>query len=237
MHCPPLRASLILGDSPTILAVDTATESCSAACLIEEQVHQRSAMEPQGHSRLLLPMIEAVLREAGISRHALDAVVYDAGPGSFTGIRIGAGVAQGIALALKKPLLAVSSLMILAEGIQDLVSPSDQIVAAIDARMEQVYWGCLERDADASGGWRWREGPRVSDPEALSRRVPGCVGVGSGWDRYASVFQANADCVWHAGAFPQAVFGARVASRLLNQGVKGEWRQATPAYVRNDVTN
>ena len=226
-----------MGDSSTILAVDTATESCSAACLVAEQVHQRSAMDPQGHSRLLLTMIDAVLREAGISKNALDAVVYDAGPGSFTGIRIGAGVAQGIALALKKPLLAVSSLMILAEGIQDLVSPSDQIVAAIDARMEQVYWGCLERDADAPGGWCWREQPRVSNPEALSKRVPGCIGVGSGWDRYASVFQANADCVWHAGAFPQAVFGARVASRLLNQGVKGEWRQATPAYVRNDVTN
>ncbi len=237
MHCSPLRAGLILGDSPTILAVDTATESCSAACRVAEQVHQHRAMDPQGHSRLLLPMIEAVLREAGISRNALDAVVYDAGPGSFTGIRIGAGVAQGIALALKKPLLAVSSLMILAEGIQDLVSPSDQIVAAIDARMEQVYWGCLERDADAPGGWCWREQPRVSNPEALSKRVPGCIGVGSGWDRYASVFQANADCVWHAGAFPQAVFGARVASRLLNQGVKGEWRQATPTYVRNDVTN
>ena len=237
MYCPPLRAGLILGGSPTILAVDTATESCSAACLVAEQVHQRRAMDPQGHSRLLLPMIEEVLREADISRHALDAVVYDAGPGSFTGIRIGAGVAQGIALALKKPLLAVSSLMILAEGIQDLVSPSDQIVAAIDARMEQVYWGCLERDADASAGWRWREEPRVSDPEALSQRVPGCVGVGSGWDRYAPVFQANADCVWHAGAFPQAAFGARIASRLLNQGAKGEWRQAMPAYVRNDVTN
>ena len=220
-----------------ILAVDTATECCSAACLVGGEIYERSALDPQGHSRLLLPMIEEVLREAGISRHALDAVVYDAGPGSFTGIRIGAGVAQGIALALKKPLLAVSSLMILAEGIQDLVSPSDQIVAAIDARMEQIYWGCLERDADASGGWRWREEPRVSDPEVLSKRVPGCVGVGSGWDRYASVFQANADCVWHAGAFPQAVFGARVASRLLNQGVKGEGRQATPAYVRNDVTN
>ena len=110
-------------------------------------------------------------------------------------------------------------------------------MAAIDARMEQVYWGCLESDADASGGWRWREPPRVSDPDTVREFAAGCVGVGSGWDRYAPVFQANAACVWHAGAFPQAVFGARVASRLLNQGVKGEWRQATPAYVRNDVTN
>jgi|TARA_B100002052_G_C15841275_1_gene580253 tRNA threonylcarbamoyladenosine biosynthesis protein TsaB len=205
--------------------------------MMGDHVHQRSAMDPQGHSRLLLPMIEEVLREAGISKNALDAVAYDAGPGSFTGIRIGAGVAQGIALALNKPMLAISSLMTLAEGIRDQIKPSDRIVAAIDARMEQVYWGCLERDDGASGGWRWQEEPRVSDPESLKEHVSDCVGVGSGWDRYGSVFQADADCVWHPGAFPQAGYGARIASRLLNQGAKGEWREAAPAYIRNDVTN
>ena len=237
MYCPPLKTDRVLEKSPIILAVDTATESCSAACLTVDHIHQRSAMDPQGHSRLLLPMIEEVLREADISKNALDAVAYDAGPGSFTGIRIGAGVAQGIALALNKPMLAISSLMILAEGIRDQIKPSDRIVAAIDARMEQVYWGCLESDADVSGGWRWQEAPRVSNPESLREHVSDCVGVGSGWYRYASVFQTDDDCVWHAGAFPQAGYGVRIASRLLNQGAKGEWRQATPAYVRNDVTN
>jgi tRNA threonylcarbamoyladenosine biosynthesis protein TsaB len=234
---PPLKTGRVLEKSPIILALDTATESCSAACMMGDHVHQRSAMDPQGHSRLLLPMIEEVLREAGISKNALDAVAYDAGPGSFTGIRIGAGVAQGIALALNKPMLAISSLMTLAEGIRDQIKPSDRIVAAIDARMEQVYWGCLERDDGASGGWRWQEEPRVSDPESLKEHVSDCVGVGSGWDRYGSVFQADADCVWHPGAFPQAGYGARIASRLLNQGAKGEWREAAPAYIRNDVTN
>ncbi len=237
MYCPPLKTGRVLEKSPIILALDTATESCSAACMMGDHLYQRSAMDPQGHSRLLLPMIEEVLREAGISKNALDAVAYDAGPGSFTGIRIGAGVAQGIALALNKPMLAISSLMTLAEGIRDQIKPSDRIVAAIDARMAQVYWGCLERDDGASGGWRWQEEPRVSDPESLKEHVSDCVGVGSGWDRYGSVFQADADCVWHPGAFPQAGYGARIASRLLNQGAKGEWREAAPAYIRNDVTN
>ena len=237
MYRPPLKTGRVLGKSPIILALDTATESCSAACMMGDHLYQRSAMDPQGHSRLLLPMIEEVLREADISKNALDAVAYDAGPGSFTGIRIGAGVAQGIALALNKPMLAISSLMTLAEGIRDQIKSSDRIVAAIDARMEQVYWGCLERDDDASGGWRWQEEPRVSDPESLKEHVSDCVGVGSGWDRYGSVFQADADCVWHPGAFPQAGYGARIASRLLNQGAEGEWREAAPAYIRNDVTN
>jgi tRNA threonylcarbamoyladenosine biosynthesis protein TsaB len=237
VYRPPLKASRVLEKSPIILAVDTATESCSAACVMADQVHQRSVMDPQGHSRLLLPMIEDVLREADISKNDLDAVAYDAGPGSFTGIRIGAGVSQGIALALNKPMLAISSLMILAEGIRDQIRPADRIVAAIDARMEQVYWGCLKWSTDTEEGWHWQEEPRVSDPEALRAHVSDCVGVGSGWDRYASVFQADADCVWHPRAFPQAVYGARIARRLLNQGAKGEWREAAPAYVRNDVTN
>ena len=237
MYCPLLKTGWVLEKSPIILALDTATESCSAACVTGGHVHQRSAMDPQGHSRLLLPMIEDVLREADISKNALDALTYDAGPGSFTGIRIGAGVAQGIALALNKPMLAISSLMTLAEGIRDQIKPSDRIVAAIDARMEQVYWGCLEQDADASGGWRWQEEPRGSDPESLRKHVSDCGGVGSGWDRYASVFQADADCVWPPGVFPQAGYGARIASRLLNQGAKGGWREAAPAYIRNDVTD
>ena len=219
-----------------ILAVDTATESCSAACLVEAESHQRSVLDPQGHSRLLLGMIEEVLSEAGVSRDDLDAIVYDAGPGSFTGIRIGAGVAQGLALALNKPLFAVSSLMTLAEAMVGEVGPKDRILAAIDARMEQVYWGCLERDEAAPEGWHWHEPPRVSDPDTVSAFAAGCVGVGSGWDRYAAVFQKNDEIAWCAGEFPHAASGARIAKRLLDQGIPGEWCEAAPAYIRNDVT-
>ena len=226
MRAKPLR----------ILAVNTATESCSAACLVEAEAHQRSALDPQGHSRLLLGMIEEVLNQAGVLRDDLDAIVYDAGPGSFTGIRIGAGVAQGLALALKKPLFAVSSLMTLAEAMVAEVGPKDRILAAIDARMEQVYWGCLERDEAALGGWRWHEPPRVSDPDAVSTFATGCIGTGSGWDRYSTIFQKNDEIVWRSGEFPHASSGAHIARRLLDQGASGEWREAAPAYIRNDVT-
>ncbi|HCK76837.1 MAG TPA: tRNA (adenosine(37)-N6)-threonylcarbamoyltransferase complex dimerization subunit type 1 TsaB [Gammaproteobacteria bacterium] len=219
-----------------ILAVDTATESCSAACLVEDKLHQCRVLNPRGHSRLLLGMIEEVLSKADVLRDDLDAIVYDAGPGSFTGIRIGAGVAQGLALALQKPLLTVSSLMTLAEALAGELRPKDRILAAIDARMEQVYWGCLERDEAALGGWRWHQSPRVSDPDTVSAFTAGCVGVGSGWDRYAAVFQKDDEIVWRAGAFPDAASGARIARCLLDQGASGEWRDATPAYIRNDVT-
>jgi tRNA threonylcarbamoyladenosine biosynthesis protein TsaB len=226
MRAEPLR----------ILAVDTATESCSAACLVGAEMYQRSALDPQGHSQLLLGMIGEVLSEAGVLRDDLDAIVYDAGPGSFTGIRIGAGVAQGIALALEKPLFAISSLMTLAEAMVGEVGPQDRILAAIDARMEQVYWGCLERDEAAPGGWRWHKPPRVSDPATVSAFAIGCIGTGSGWDRYSAIFQKNEEIVWRSGEFPHASSGAHIARRLLDQGASGEWRDAVPAYIRNDVT-
>ncbi|MGB1613069.1 MAG: tRNA (adenosine(37)-N6)-threonylcarbamoyltransferase complex dimerization subunit type 1 TsaB, partial [Arenicellales bacterium] len=103
----------------TLLALDTATELCSVALLTEGQVFFREQLDPQGHSRLVLQMIEQVLEEGKTKRSDLEAVSYDAGPGSFTGIRIGAGVAQGISIGLKIPVLGVSSLMILAESVGD----------------------------------------------------------------------------------------------------------------------
>jgi tRNA threonylcarbamoyladenosine biosynthesis protein TsaB len=225
-------------DPTRILAVDTATESCSAACLVGGEIYERRALDPQGHSRLLLGMIEEVLSESRVLRHELDAIVYDAGPGSFTGIRIGAGVAQGLAMGLKKPLLSVSSLMTLAEAMDGRAKSKGRILAAIDARMEQVYWGCLEQDEESLGGWYWHEHPRVSDPAAVRELVTGCTGIGSGWDRYAAVFQSSEEeeVQWHRGEFPTAAAAVRIASRLLQQGVKGGWHEAAPTYVRNDVT-
>jgi len=226
-------------DPTRILAVDTATECCSAACLVGDEIYERSALDPRGHSRLLLGMIEEVLKEAQILRNDLDAIVYDAGPGSFTGIRIGAGVAQGLAMGLNKPLLAISSLMTLAEAMDWKSKSKGRILAAIDARMEQVYWGCLEQDEESLGGWRWHEYPRVSEPDTVREFVTGCTGIGSGWDRYAAVFQSSEEeeIEWRRGEFPTATAGVRIASRLLKQGVKGDWHEATPAYVRNDVTD
>ncbi|MDP6391514.1 MAG: tRNA (adenosine(37)-N6)-threonylcarbamoyltransferase complex dimerization subunit type 1 TsaB [Arenicellales bacterium] len=219
-----------------VLAVDTATEACSAACLARGKLVQRDVLDPQGHSRLLLGMIEAVLAQAQLSRASLDAVAYDAGPGSFTGIRIGASVAQGLALGLDKPLLAVSSLMALAEGVSAQDSSCPRVLAAIDARMNQVYWGCLERDDKAPGGWRWHEPPRVSDPANVTEHLDGCIGVGSGWDRFAGVFTAKHPVPWQAGAFPLAGDVAVIAHRLLAQGATGGWHDAMPVYVRDDVT-
>lgn len=222
--------------SVRVLAVDTATEACSAACFSGGKLVQQDALDPQGHSRLLLGMIEAVLVQAQLTRGSLDAVAYDAGPGSFTGIRIGAGVAQGLALGLDKPLLSVSSLMALAEGEHAAHPEHSRVLVTIDARMDQVYWGCLERDDNAMGGWRWFESPRVSDPVQVKDCPEDCVGVGSGWDRYAGVLTQKNPIPWQAGRFPMARDVATIARRLLAQGAVGAWQDAMPVYVRDDVT-
>ena len=127
-----------------LLAIDTATEACSVALSgTADTILERFQCESRGHSNLVLTMTEDVLWEAGISRHDLDGIAFDSGPGSFTGIRIGLGVAQGLALALDLPLAGVSSLMALAEG-----SGMNAVLPAIDARMGEVYWGRLARDKE-----------------------------------------------------------------------------------------
>lgn len=220
-----------------ILSIDTATEGCSVALLKGDQVIDRSVMDPQGHSRLVLEMIEEVLREGRVDQSDLDAISYDSGPGSFTGIRIGAGVAQGLSLGLAKPLLGICSLMVLAEEVPAQDHQDRPVLAAIDARMGQVYWGCLKRDRSASEGWRWLQEPCVSDPEAVADFSKGCVGLGSGWDRYGAVFQTRDETRWLKGRFPSADVQVSIARRLLESHRERAWQDHLPHYVRDQVAS
>ena len=218
-----------------VLAIETATEACSAAYADDDQIIERFQIDPKGHSERILPMVESVLSEAGVVRAELEAIVFDSGPGSFTGIRIGAGVAQGIALGLDLPLVAVSSLMGLAQGVSRVVDGCTAVLPAIDARMGQVYWACLVRDPQETTGWRWQQVPQVTEPESVDDPGIDGIGVGSGWDRYAEILCRNGRTIWHQDRYPSARDLIEVAQRLLCAG------SATPStaeltYVRNKVT-
>ena len=218
-----------------VLAIETATEACSAAYADDDQIIERFQIDPKGHSERILPMVESVLSEAGVVRAELEAIVFDSGPGSFTGIRIGAGVAQGIALGLDLPLVAVSSLMGLAQGVSRVVDGCTAVLPAIDARMGQVYWAWLVRDPQETTGWRWQQVPQVMEPEAVDDPGIDGIGVGSGWDRYAEILCRNGRTIWHQDRYPSARDLIEVAQRLLCAG------SATPStaeltYVRNKVT-
>jgi tRNA threonylcarbamoyladenosine biosynthesis protein TsaB len=214
-----------------LIALDTATEVCTVALWLDGEVLER--FEPGArHSERILPMVDALLAEAGLALTQIDALAFGRGPGSFTGLRIGAGIAQGLAFGADLPVVPVSSLAALAQGVD-----AAQVLAAIDARMQQVYWAMFRRQADglvqASGD------ERVAAPAAVPLPIEdGWVGAGSGWDRYEPALAARLGGrlrQWHPGRFPLARDVARLGCSLLARGQAVPAELALPVYVRDDV--
>ncbi len=134
--------------TPTILALDTATECCSVALWRAGAVVELAEDVGQGHSEHLLPMTQALLAQASITLQDLDAVAFGAGPGSFTGLRIACGAAQGLAFGLARPVLPVGNLRALAAHVFLRLPQARRVGAAIDARMHEVYWTVYERGGE-----------------------------------------------------------------------------------------
>ena len=128
-----------------ILALDTATENCSAALLIDRTIIARERTLEQGHATQILPMIDEVLAEAGIVLRTVDAIAFGRGPGGFTGVRLAASVTQGLAFGVGAPVVPVSNLRALAQRLLGTDASAGQVVVCADARMGEVYWGCFER--------------------------------------------------------------------------------------------
>lgn len=218
-----------------LLALDTATEACSAAVHAEGATFSEWAVEPRAHTRLILPMVEKVLAAAGLELHELDAVVVGRGPGAFTGIRIGMGVAQGLALAAGKPVIAVSTLAALAQeaGVRQGAS---HVLAALDARMGEVYWG---RYVLQDGIMQLQGEEQVCSPSATPLvDSTGWLGVGSGWVAYADTLQER----WSGrlakvvgDALPAAQFMLPLGMAAWAAGLAVPPEEAQPVYLRNKV--
>jgi tRNA threonylcarbamoyladenosine biosynthesis protein TsaB len=169
----------------TLLALDTATEACSVALLHDGRVLSHYEVIPRMHAQRLLPMIKDLLAEAGIPLSALDAIAFGRGPGAFTGVRIAIGVVQGLAFALERPVLPVSTLAVLAQRALREQGAS-QVAAAIDARMDEVYWGCYR---EQQGEMRLQGLEAVLAPElvCLPDAASGdWLAAGTGWGSYAA---------------------------------------------------
>lgn len=128
--------------STRILAIDTATEACSVALWNNGEKHALFEICPREHTQRILPMVQQVLAESGVTLNQLDALAFGRGPGSFTGVRIGIGIAQGLAMGAELPMIGVSTLATMAQGAFR-VTGATQVLAAIDARMGEVYWGTI----------------------------------------------------------------------------------------------
>jgi tRNA threonylcarbamoyladenosine biosynthesis protein TsaB len=217
-----------------LLAIETATESCSVALVHGDMVIERSEIAPRKHAERVLPMADELLAEAGLGRHALDGIAVGRGPGAFTGVRLAVSLAQGMALALDLPVVTVSALAALA-----LEAPDDDaaILAVIDARMGELYAASYRRDEN--GGLVPLDEERVCTAEALV--LPGASAwhvVGSGWTTYADTLRG---CLTgelrsaEGGCYPQARHVAELAVREFRAGRAQDAQHALPVYLRDKV--
>jgi tRNA threonylcarbamoyladenosine biosynthesis protein TsaB len=218
-----------------LLAIDTATEACSAALLIGGHLIERSEIAPRRHAELILPMIESLCAEAGISRRQIDGIAVGRGPGAFTGVRLAISVAQGLALGLDVPVVAVSSLAALAQDVP--VETDAPILAVIDARMGEIYAGAFRRGADGLVEPIDSESVGRVDQLVLPPRDQWAV-VGSGWSVYRDALAArlpNAP-LWADGTrLPQAHAIAHLAAPQFAAGRGVTPEAALPVYLRDKV--
>lgn len=212
-----------------VLAIETSTEHCSVALLQDGEMLSHSELAGQRHSEILLGMIDALLDDSGCGLKELDGIAFGAGPGSFTGVRIAASVAQGLALGLGKPVLPVCTLEALAEA-----ADHERVACALDARLDEVYFAAYERRTEC---WHALIEPCLSPIGALELPADGIwVGVGSGFGILDGELGRHLELAQtHSERFPQATAVATLGARRLALGGGLDAAQAQPIYLRNKV--
>nr|WP_255774700.1 tRNA (adenosine(37)-N6)-threonylcarbamoyltransferase complex dimerization subunit type 1 TsaB [Microbulbifer zhoushanensis] len=217
--------------------MDTTSGSCSVALSDGDLVREQFVAAERDHTRRLLPMVDQVLAEAGLKLSDLDALAVSRGPGSFTGLRIAISTTQGLAYAADLPVIPVSSLAALAAGArrQHRDWSTGSIIAALDARMQQVYWGVYSAASPAQSLLP----EAVQDPEAVAAVIAGAeldsplYGAGPGWHyeglATAPVTATDQNCPIHARDIAELARAAGTAAAVTAE-------QLEPLYLRNEVT-
>ena len=217
-----------------LLALDTATEACSAALYIDGEIAQRYQLAPREHTQLILGMAESLLNDAGVKISELDALAFGRGPGSFTGVRIATGVVQGMAYAADLPVVPVSTLASIAQAAYEEHARL-HILSAIDARMGGVYWGAYQ----VENGLVVLQGEEmVTTPDQVPVPKGQWVGAGSGWKGHKEALTERLGAIvtqQFDDYFPQSKTIAQLAAHDFQQGLAVEAAQAVPVYLRNDV--
>ncbi len=215
-----------------IIAFDTSTEYCSLALWLDSELQHKEIHAGQRHSELLLPMLQEMLVENNLELKQLDGFAFGAGPGSFTGLRIACGVAQGLAYATERPVTGISTLKALAQRVNN-----NKVVIALDARMGEIYHAAYEKkDTDA---WETVSEATVCLPNhAPSLTGNDWAGCGSGFDLYhkelTKHYCGQINHIDHA-LYPHAREIAQLAARKFSDGSVVDPAQAAPIYIRNKV--
>ncbi|ROH91049.1 tRNA (adenosine(37)-N6)-threonylcarbamoyltransferase complex dimerization subunit type 1 TsaB [Stagnimonas aquatica] len=218
-----------------LLALDTATEACSVALWVDGALLERFELAGRDHTQRLPAMLHALMADAGLGYSQLDGLVCGLGPGSFAGVRIGVAYLQGLALAHGQPALGVSSLAMLAQGAIRACG-AERVLAAIDARMDEVYCAAYGRD-DAGLAVPLDEA-RVCRPERVPAQPGRWQAVGTGWGRYEAELRAatGADLSALDGqALPRAGDALRLAVPAFVSGAAGDAALLAPIYLRNRI--
>lgn len=248
-----------------ILAIETATEACSASLYLDGMIHERFEVAPRRHTELIVPMVRDLLAETQLKLEDLDVLAFGRGPGSFTGVRIAAGVVQGMALGADLPVVPVSTLEALAlEALEE--SEAKYALVALDARMKEIYWGVYRRerkkdravtipsrhplpssllDEDPagcfSGPWLSRIEETVVAPErvVVTKDAWKAVAIGPGWTVYGEVLRRrigdNRLVEVRADRLPRASQVAKLAAVMSARGEGVRPEMALPVYLRNQV--
>ncbi|MCC2616264.1 tRNA (adenosine(37)-N6)-threonylcarbamoyltransferase complex dimerization subunit type 1 TsaB [Aestuariibacter halophilus] len=214
-----------------LLAIDTATEACSVALHYDDQVSGAFALTPQQHSQRLLPMVESVLSEAGVTLAELDGLAFGRGPGSFTGVRIATGMIQGLALGTGLPVAGVSTLSAMAQQVYSQTG-AQRVAVAIDARMDEVYFGQFE----CNDGVMTLVGEEAVLPPDMALQQLQDVTVakaGTGWAAYPVLAELGgvSDVL-----YPDARYMLPFANAALAAGQGAMARDIQPVYLRDKVT-
>jgi tRNA threonylcarbamoyladenosine biosynthesis protein TsaB len=217
-----------------VLALDTATEGCSVALLTDAGLTGAFEEMGRGHAEKILGMLDAVLRDAGLALGMLDGIAASVGPGAFTGIRISVSVAQGLAFGANLPVVPVSTLEALA--LQAMRGGAVEVMACLDARMGEIYWGCFR--ADAEHGLTPCGPAAVGPPEAAAAPFAGPFhGIGRGFGAYPALGALAGVILTPAArtALPDARDMARLGAIRLSAGHGLDAAQLVPLYLRDQV--
>ena len=218
-----------------ILAIESATDSCSVALRVGKNTKQSISMQPRSHSELILPMVDELMSEAGLEIKQLDAIAFGCGPGSFTGLRIATGMVQGLAFGSNVPVVAVSSLAVLAQTAYRLYGIKN-LISSFDARMNEIYWAVYCQNEQGLMELQGQE--KVCLPEDVVLENDNVkFGAGSG-GIYLEAFQKKYPRIegWVLECVPEAIDLLDLAEAEYQKGNRLSPEEALPVYLR-EATN
>ena len=221
-----------------LLALDTSSDACSVALQLDNTISETHVVEPKQHTRLLIPMIRDLLRDAGVQLQDLDTIILGNGPGSFIGMRIAASVAQGLAFGSGLKIVPVSSMAAVAAEVMETYSAAEVIVAQ-DARMNEAYLGIYRDDGDGI--------PNAVTDEVLqpiekidvlaTANASELFAAGQAWEKYPALLELNRAAIAELVdvRYPKARYLLGLGMRAWQAGEAIAPENLAPAYIRSKV--